>query len=298
MKQMQETMRRLELNDSDKDHSASNKELATAHAQLQELQHELEARNNRLQEVTDMNTRWQTYNKQRDQYVQELKQKLSEKQNPPENIDSLKATIDQLHEQVQSLEQMKTHLEENNRQLRQRVEALQERNSTILDQEKANLYEAQIKLITEDFKQERDDRAREHERAEKLEKELSEVKAELDSLQRQNMQEFADRRQKSLENYEQQYYQNMYGNSAAGRLRNIGAQQAAFVTRGVRYECDDDLQQDSTADEEERSEDVVDTPTDDVLQCPKCNKCFPMDQHAELIEHLDQCWTDCVTCNV
>ena len=38
----------------------------------------------------------------------------------------------------------------------------------------------------------------------------------------------------------------------------------------------------------ERVEDVVDTRSE-LLECPKCHKNFPLDEHVELVEHLDVC---------
>ena len=285
MKQMQAIMRQLEQDDKHNSlpqQEHLNRELVAAQSEIKQLQQAVDARESRLEEVTSMNSRWQTYNKQRDQYVQELKQKLASQHQSSE----LQVMINKLHQEVAILKQQRQKLTEENLQLQERIKALQEENrASMLDQEKINVYEAQIKVITDDFKQERDDRAREHERAEKLEKELADAKAQLDSLQRQHMQEYADRRQRSLENYEQQYYQNVYGNQ--GRYRNIGQQQAAYVPRGEpRYECDAD---DAEDNDNNRTEDVVDTPSDDTLECPKCNKQFKLEQHLELIEHLDKC---------
>jgi len=151
------------------------------------------------------------------------------------------------------------------------MEALKhEKRESLLDAEKINVYKAQIKVLTEDFQ-------REHERAEKLVRELAEVKVQLQSLQGQQMREFADRRQKSLENYELQYYQNTYGDQ--GRLNDVVQAQKSFVPMSEpRYNCKDGG---------ERSEDVVDSPPDDVLECPKCNKQFKMENHDNLIKHLD-----------
>ena len=72
--------------------------------------------------------------------------------------------------------------------------------------------------------------------------------------------------------------------------------QAGYVARGnpLRYECDGE--DDSSA----QGEDVVDSPpggataqeagqSDDMLQCPKCNKGFSSENHTDLLEHLDIC---------
>jgi len=289
MRQMQDTMRRLEINeDKGRSGSAGGRSrdmelLAQTQAQLQQLQEELSARDAKLKEVTDMNTRWQTYNKQRDQYTAELKAKLAGQVTSSESNEQHLRTVNQLKQQMEALRQQNWQLEEENRQLKQKLETIQ---LSTLDHEKIQVYEAQIRLITEDFKQERDDRAREHDRAEELSKELAETKAKLEEMKREQMQSFAERRQRSLENAEMQYYQQ---NMHRGSLRNIGSPQAAFVPRNMpRYECDyeeDELNRSG----EQRSEDVVDTPSDDVLNCPKCDKSYPMEKHAELLEHLDKC---------
>ena len=120
---------------------------------------------------------------------------------------------------------------------------------------------------------------------------LAETQAKLEEMKREQMQSFAERRHRSLENAEQLYYQNMHLGS-----RNIGSPQAStttttgvFVPRNMpRYECDYDKDPLNRSGEQ-RSEDLVDTPSDDVLNCPKCEKSFPIELHEELLEHLDKC---------
>ena len=165
---------------------------------------------------------------------------------------------------MESLRQQNRQLEEDNRQLKQKLETIQ---LSTLDLEKMQVYEAQIRLITDDFKQECDNRAREHDRAKELSKQLAETQAKLEEMKREQMQSFAERRLRSLENAEQMYYQNMHLGS-----RNIGSPQAAtsttigvFVPRNMpRYECYYDKDPLNRSGEQ-RSEDLVDTPSDPMM---------------------------------
>lgn len=289
MRQMQLLLRQLEHKQSphpppvikahDNDASA-----AAQQAQIQQLMEQVKAQEAQLEEVTKMNTRWQTYNKQREQYVQDLKQKLADEQQAGGNAEQLQQTIQQLQNEVVALRQQRQQVEEDNKRLQQQIHELRRaRAAAAMDEEQRNVYEAQIRVIKEDFQQERDDRAREHERAQRLEEKLAEVKAQLESVQRQQMLDFADRRQRSLENYEQQYYQRTYGGQ--GRYQPLGVQQS-YVARGQepRYECDDDDED----NDPNRPEDTIDAPADDILKCPKCAKQFKFENHDELLEHLDK----------
>ena len=307
MAQMQVTMKRLEMESEERGSSSaattvsspivSTNQMYKYKQEIAQLQEDLAMRDAKLKEVIDMNTKWQTYNKQRDQHVQQLKRQLADQSSNQINEQQqkqLEETTNIFKRNLKISEDEKMRLESENQKLRQEVEKLTRETERLKEvQDKIHVYEAQIKVITDDFKQEREDRSREHERAEKFEQELSSVKAQYENLQRERMREFSDRREQALRNYELQYQQQMFGNSAGAsrvnRNRNIGQQQSAFVPRGhhlQRYECDD-------AVEEGRSEDVVDQEDDDddMLSCPKCGKKYPQDKHTDLLTHLDECET-------
>ena len=95
----------------------------------------------------------------------------------------------------------------------------------------------------------------------------AETQVKLEEMKREQMQSFAERRLRSLENAEQMYYQNMHLGS-----RNIGSPQAStsttigvFVPRNMpRYECYYDKDPLNRSGEQ-RSEDLVDTPSDPMM---------------------------------
>ena len=202
-----------------------------------------------------MNTRWQSYNKQREEYLTQLKQKLKDMEDKLASDKTLQlseqqqAEIDriilQYKQKVELAEEEKVKLADENRELRLQmdrtmaaslekdnvVKGLQERltqtqatgGNNNQDAERLQMLEHQVQLCTEDFESERHDRERAQARVEELEQELRIVRRQLEQFQGRQMDEIAERRRQALNYYREEYerahpgYQNVHGMPLVGR---------------------------------------------------------------------------------
>ena len=171
----------------------------------------------------------------------------------------------QLHQELATLQHRMGQLHDENAKLKKRIEDL---GQCIDHDDLITVYKTKIKLLEQDVYNGNVAREQSSERVRELEKELDSTKAMLENLQRQEMSMYAHRRAMSLQNYEQQYYQKVYGNE--GR----------FVGQDSGQLYDDD---------NVAGEDVVDTPSDNWLNCAVCDKAFTLEDHADMIKHLELC---------
>lgn len=289
----------------------------------EQLKDQVTTLNTQLQEVIQMNTRWQSYNKQREEYLQTIKQKLKTMEDAASNAKPLQLSeqqqveidriILQYKQKVETAEEEKLKVADENRELRLKLDRMMaeamEKDAQIRnlqdqlvrkpatggagsrqDAERIQMLEHQVQLCTEDFESERHDRERAQTKIEELEQELRIVRRQLDQFQGRQMEEMAERRRQALN-----YYRDEYSRT------HPGYQNMQMVGRGgmIEADCpegDDDL------DEDGEGYDTVDCAgfaagesafsrlqQEDTLQCPKCKKEFPISKHEQLLEHTEEC---------
>ncbi|XP_048745744.2 TNFAIP3-interacting protein 2-like [Ostrea edulis] len=151
----------------------------------------------KMEEVTKMNHRWQSYNTMQEQRIQQLVGELEAAQDftvTPEREESINRALEEAKTKLQSLETQKKEFETKltealtyNSHLTQEVEKLREevnsrREGTCLssNSESIEALKHQIQICTEDFEYERSDREKAQHRISQLEEEMKQIKAERD----------------------------------------------------------------------------------------------------------------------
>ncbi|XP_071956428.1 uncharacterized protein [Antedon mediterranea] len=234
---------------------------------------ELEKDNKKLTEqlgdVITMNTRWQMYDGQREEYVKELTLKLAS-----------------LQQQLNELGEPKCN------------EIVEDTNK-----EKIQALEYQIKTSREDFELERKDRARVQGQLQELKEKVE--KAELANKQQKDLIFFYQEQLGELQRGFDQpirgggymrniykprlrnnYYQAYYDDVEADNINGFDVVDLPDSPTNIQNDSkltSEDLEVDGT----DSTEDVADGCVQ--LQCPKCSKHFTYSEHDKLVEHMDQC---------
>lgn len=275
-------------------------------AENERLQLECLKKDEEIFKLTQMNTRWQAYNDERNNQMALQQRELEEAKRMIEVLRQQGQNEQQLLQQKAAVaEDAKQKMESENRQLRSVVEhserQQQQQNDIIISLRQqvqaladANVspatpcnhstqivhMEAQLKVYQEDFECERRDRELAQTKISELENELSLVTRQLDQFQGEYMQRLQHQRQTAITNY---------GNAFREGTQPVGCHHP-MVSRGL-YQCD------AAGDVEEDGEDEIDGPrsttnhpaTEENIQCPSCKKEFPRSRHDALLEHIDEC---------
>ncbi|XP_062602200.1 centrosomal protein of 55 kDa-like [Saccostrea cucullata] len=165
--------------------------------EIERLREENFTLKSKLEEVTKMNHRWQSYNTMQEQRIQQLTAEMEANQAfvvTPEREESINRALEEAKTKLQSMENQKKEFETKlnealtyNSHLTQEVEKLREemnsrREGTCLssNSESIEALKHQIQICTEDFEYERSDREKAQHRISQLEEEMRQVKAERD----------------------------------------------------------------------------------------------------------------------
>ncbi|XP_061177821.1 NF-kappa-B essential modulator-like [Saccostrea echinata] len=165
--------------------------------EIERLREENFSLKSKLEEVTKMNHRWQSYNTMQEQRIQQLMAEMEANQAlmvTPEREESINRALEEAKTKLQSMENQKKEFETKlnealtyNSHLTQEVEKLREevnsrREGTCLssNSESIEALKHQIQICTEDFEYERSDREKAQHRISQLEEEMRQIKAERD----------------------------------------------------------------------------------------------------------------------
>ncbi|XP_041371109.1 TNFAIP3-interacting protein 2-like [Gigantopelta aegis] len=271
--------------------SEENQDLTTIKEENQKL-HE------KLQEVIEMNNRWQDYNSAREKYVQSLHNKIADleqrlksmpQSETQQKMDGLlRCATEKLQKEAETIEKLKAELE----QSRAEKQRLQTMVVTSDDAATIEALKAQIQICTEDFETERQDR-------EKAQNIIGQLQSELNKLKKEKQQ------QQHLMQYQNRDFSNIpapktYLRPTYPTLRP----DVSLQSRGISADGNvpDGLRSDGPEPEGMGpvSLPVTKSPCffgqglavrkkSDDLCCPKCSLGFSEAEQDKLLEHMEEC---------
>ena len=194
------------------------------------------------------------------------------------------------------------------------------------DRERIELLENQVQVFSEDFDQERRDRERAQSRIAELEMEVRLLHQQLSQFQTSHMSYLADRRQATMDAYRDEYarqvaiqqqHQDYQLSSSSSPPRSMRRNdQSRLIAHGyVHHDLfEDGVGKDNDNDSDD-DDDILDvpmacgvgsnrrntqgkaqpertnssSPQQATLECPKCQKQFPVTDPLMFLEHNDQC---------
>jgi len=220
------------------------------------------------------------------------RQQLLSRDNDYQKQQNLVATLSQ---KCRGLSDDNTRLTAENNELKQRVtecearatEAQQHVQRTVqspADREHIEMLQAQLVFYKEDFESERRDRERAQSRLADVEQKLSLAQRQLQQYEMQSMQSLAQRREAALSLHREEYERKQQPVAPSSSLVSRGVYQSDGPSEGydeidcggacaspvISLHCDRDL-------------------SDELLCCPNCKKPFTVDQHSDLLEHIEIC---------
>ncbi|CAH1784525.1 unnamed protein product [Owenia fusiformis] len=228
-------------------------------AKIRDLEEDNRKMKEKLKEVVEMNTRWQHYNKQRDQFVTKLKDekailksRIEEKEDPSritwaekEKMDMVllesKKKIDDLEKELNKTQIDNFKLKESCFNQKSVIEALNERVNTLEEElegkglrgtnmqsiGKVEALEHQVELFRQDFESERRDRERAQATIETLREELAIANRLLADFQAGTMAQMNATRSVALRNLEDSYM-----DKQRGRQVQYALQEPSLLARG------------------------------------------------------------------
>ncbi|XP_066277486.1 TNFAIP3-interacting protein 2-like [Branchiostoma lanceolatum] len=283
-------------------------------------QEEITRLQGQVKELVDMNTRWQIYNDQREQYVQQLRDKQLQLENRPtpsapaqsglteeqqrridqtilnakRETEKTKEEAMRLHDdltvarniafelqaQVEQLQMEKDHS-------RREIAALRRQEAFVPSdaQETIQMLQQQVQVCTEDFQAERQDR-------ETLQTRLDELFA----AQERDQQVITMLREQVRQLQSTGYRAPFARPCQTEYRRNQPVEQSMLIARrGHNYnhhgydvidgmQEDDDLATDGVGSDEESA-----GRKEHMLYCPRCKREYSKDKHDQLLEHIDVC---------
>lgn len=174
--------------------------------------------------------------------------------------------------------------------------ALEDMNRQIQKKdEEIATYQAQLKLFNDDFHAEHREREKANSDVKQLREELNVTKELLAQYTSEQMNNAHHRRAEAMKRIHEQHYKSHNGPLHA----NYASSQPYFRQRGAGIVvCDGEDERPLDPDE-----DIIDSlvepdnqnnassshDSDAQLQCPNCNQGFPIEQHSQFLDHIDEC---------
>ncbi|ELU09431.1 hypothetical protein CAPTEDRAFT_223974 [Capitella teleta] len=244
------------------------------------LKNQISRLDDQLQEVIQMNARWQGYNSEREKYVSALQTKQAELEeklvaaNKVQISEEQQQRIDRLIQEhkkkIAMIEDSKIKVDDENRMLRQEIERYrqqvnsQQQDLSLMearirdltrpgrqqgsddDRQTIDLQRAQIKLLTEDFESERRDRQAVHQKLSCLEREHALMKERLSQYQGRQHEDLMASRQRALEQYQNEYLMRTGGSPHPPQQGGSGG----LIARGKFYADGESEEANMPADED------------------------------------------------
>jgi len=277
----------------------------------QELQAHITMLVKQRDDYSATNARMQTQAEEKERKIIELQEEVqtlhntqvSSESSASSDLAEVFATVDKLNVEKSQMQLENQHLREELTRVREEMTRLRNQpRPRQVDEEHVQMLEQQIQICTEDFQQERGDREKAQAKVAELETEVDLLKRQLEQFQMSRMARLRAQRDNALNYYRNQHYSN-YGRGAPSGMRARGM----IVADGDDEEVDPNLEEDqidslqssvslqahASANELAEPEPDSETPTsssrDDALQCPRCKKEYPAEEHNGFLEHIDEC---------